>query len=325
MKLHRRRCLQLAGAAVGASLTPRVALALDYPTRPVRLVVGFTAGSTGDVFARLMGEWLSQRLGQSIVVDNRPGAGGNIGTAEVVRAAPDGYTLLAVATPNAINATLYEKLEFNFIRDIAPVASICQSPLVMAVLPSFPARSVPEFIAYAKANPGKVSYASAGIGTPLHIAGEMFRMAAGIEMVHVPYRGGPQAQTDLLGGQVQVMFDPLPEAIKFVRSGNLRALGVTTAKRSEALPDTPAIGEFLPGYAASAWYGMGAPRGTPAEIIDRLNGAINAGLADPTIKARLADFGAAALVGSPVDVATFIADETDKWGKVIRFAGVKAE
>ncbi|HEY2135429.1 MAG TPA: tripartite tricarboxylate transporter substrate binding protein [Xanthobacteraceae bacterium] len=301
----------------------RAAWAQTYPTRPVRLVVGLAPGGGVDIMARLIGQWLSERLGQSFVIENRPGAGTNIGTEFVVTSPPDGYTLLQVATPNAINATLYDNLSFNFIRDIAPVASIGRSALVMVVSPSFPARTVTEFIAYAKANPGKISMASSGSGTPLHVAGEMFKMATAIDMIHVPYKGAAPALSDLLGGQVQVIFADM-SALQFIRAGKLRALAVTTATRSAALPDVPVIGDFVAGYEASAWQGVGAPRNTPVEVIDRLNREINAGLADPGVTARLADLGFTPLAGSPADFGKLIADETQKWARVIKFAGIKA-
>ena len=302
-----------------------MARAQTYPTRPVRLIVGFDAGGAADILARLMGQWLSERLGQQFVIENRSGASGNIAAEAVVRAAPDGYTLLLPGSTDVINATLYEKLNFNFIRDIAPVASITRAPHVIVVRPSFPAKTVPEFIAFAKANPRKVSMASAGIGTPSHMSGELFKMMAGIEMVHVPYRGAGQALVDLLGGQVQVFFSSLPSSTAYVRTGDLRALGVTTATRSETLPDVPAIADFLPGYEASGITGLGAPKNTPADIIETLNKEVNAGLADPKIKARLAELGATALPGSPADFGKLIADETEKWGKVVKFVGVKRE
>jgi tripartite-type tricarboxylate transporter receptor subunit TctC len=313
---------------VGAAALPaisRVARAQAYPTRPVRIIVPFAAAGAFDIMARLIGQWLSERLGQPFVIENRPGAGTNIGTETVVKAPPDGYTLLLAGTPNAINATLYEKLNFNFIRDIASVAGISRAPLVMAVHPSVPAKTVPEFIAYAKANPGKISMASAGIGAPSHVSGELFKMMAGVNVVHVPYRGAGPALGDLLAGQVQVGFPSMPSSIEYVRAGKLRALAVTSATRSDALPDIPTVGEFLPGYEASASYGIGAPKGTPVEIVDKLNKEINAGLANPKIKARLADLGGEVLALSPADFAKLIADETEKWGKVIRAANIKAE
>jgi tripartite-type tricarboxylate transporter receptor subunit TctC len=325
MKLHLRQFLQLAGAAAVAPALPRIARAQTYPTRPVRLVVGFPPGGSTDTIARIIGQWLSERLGQPFIIENRPGAGSNIATEAVVRAPPDGYTLLLVFSANAINATLYDKLNFNFIRDIAPVAPIVRFSNVMVVNPSVPAKTVPEFIAYAKANPGKLNMASGGNGTPAHVAVELFKMMTGVDIVHVPYRGAAPALTDLLGGQVQLMFPTVSGSIEYVRAGKLRALAVTTASRWEELPDLPTMGEFVPGYEASSWYGMGAPKNTPAEIIDKLNAEINAGLADPKMKARLADLGGTALVGSPAEFGKLIAEETEKWGKVIRVAHIKAE
>jgi tripartite-type tricarboxylate transporter receptor subunit TctC len=322
---HRRQFLQLATGAAALPALPRIARAQTYPTQPVRIVVGFAPGGAADIIARLMGQWLSERLGQQFVIENRPGAGSNIATEAVVRAAPDGYTLLLVVPPNAINATLYDKLNFNFIRDIAPVASIISQPQVMLVNPSFPAKTVPEFIAYAKANPGKINMASVGSGTDTHVYGELFKMMAGVNLVHVPYRGGAPAHTDLLGGQVQVYFGAIASSIEYIKAGKLRALAVTTATRSEALPDIPTVGEFVPGYEASGWWGVGAPRNTPAAIIEKLNKEINAGLADTKIKARLADMGATPIAGSSADFGKLIADETEKWGKVIRAANIKAE
>jgi tripartite-type tricarboxylate transporter receptor subunit TctC len=325
MKLPRRQFLHLAAGAAALPAVSRIAWAQDYPSRPVRIVVGLTAGSASDIVARLMGQWLSERLGQQFIVENRPGAGTNIAAEAVVRSAPDGYTLLLAASPNAINASLYEKLSFNFIRDIAPVAAISREPNVVLVNPSVPTRTVPEFIAYAKANPGRINMASAGNGTTSHLAGEMFKMMAGIDLVHVPYRGGGPALTDLLAGQVQVFFPPMVVPIGQVRAGKLRALAVTTATRSEALPEIPTVGEFVPGYEASVWFGLGAPKGTPAEIIDKLNRETNAALADPKIKARIAESGGNALAGSPADFGKLIADETEKWGKLIRAANIKAD
>jgi tripartite-type tricarboxylate transporter receptor subunit TctC len=291
----------------------------------VRLIVGFAAGGPGDIVARLMGQFLSERFGQQVIIDDRPGAGGNIGTEVVVRAPPDGYTLLLVVSANTFNATLYTNLNFNFIRDIAPVASISRSPNVMVVNPSFPAKTVPEFIAYAKANPGKINFASGGNGATPHIFGEFFKMLTGVDMVHVPYRGEPQALTDLIGGRVQVMFDPLPSSIGYIRADKLRPLAVTSATRLEVLPDIPTLGEFVPGYEASGWYGVGAPKNTPLQIIDKLNRGVNAALADPKMKARLADIEGTPLPGSPADFGKLIADETEKWGKVIRAANIKPE
>jgi tripartite-type tricarboxylate transporter receptor subunit TctC len=325
MKLPRRNFLHLAASAAALPAVSRVARAQTYPSRPVRLIAPFAPGGSSDILARLMGQWLSERLGQPFVIDNRPGAASNIGTEAVVRASPDGYTLLMVGGWNAINATLYDKLNFNFSRDIAPVAGIVRALNVMVINPSFPAKSVPEFIAYAKANPGKISMASVGIGSGPHLYGELFKMMAGVDMVHVPYRSGGPALTDLLGGQVQVYFASTVASIEYIRAGRLRALAVTTATRSDALPGIPTVGEFVPDYEASTWYGVGAPKATPAEIIDKLNKEINAGLADPKMQARLADFGGTPLVVSPADFGRHIADETEKWARVIRAANIKAD
>ena len=325
MKLPRRRFLRLATIAIGLPAISRAANAQTYPAHPVRIVVGFAAGGAPDIAARLLAQWLSERLGQQFIIENRPGAGGNIATEAVLDAPADGYTLLLVAAANTINATLYDNLNYTFIRDIAPVAGILRTFYVMEVNPSVPAKTVPEFIAYAKANPGKVNMASAGSGTPQHVAGELFNMMAGVNMLHVPYRGAAPALTDLLGGQVQVMFDNLTSSIEHIRTGKLRALAVTTAVRSEALLDVPTVGDFLPGFEASGLYGLGAPKATPAAIIERLNQEINAGLADPKIKARLADLGGTMLPGSPADFGKLIAEETEKWAKVVKFAGIKPE
>jgi tripartite-type tricarboxylate transporter receptor subunit TctC len=326
MKLpHRRHVLHWAAGAAALPALSRLAWAQGYPARPVRIVAATAPGGGPDILARLIGPWLSGRLGQQFVVENRPGGGTNIGTEAVVRAPPDGYTLLLVSTTNTINATLYDRLNFDFLRDIAPVAGIIRQPLVMAVNSSVPAKSVPEFIAYAKVNPGKINLGSPGIGTPAHVAGELFKMMARVEMVHVPYRGGGPVMTDLLGGQVQVLFGSTSLTIEQIRAGKLRPLAVTSATRWEGLPDIPTVGEFLPGYDASAWTGVGAPRNTPTGIIDTLNNEINAALADPKIKARLADFGGTVLAGSPADFGKLIADETEKWGKVIRAANIKPE
>src|SRR5215510_3147494 len=326
MKLpHRRQFLHLAAGAAALPAISRVARAQTYPTRPVRIVVTFPAGSTSDIISRPLAQWLHERLGQPFVIDNRPGAGGTIGTETVVRSSPDGYTLLLVAGAHTVNATLYDKLSFNFIRDIAPVAGIVRLPNLMLVNPSVPAKTVPEFIAYAKANPGKINMASAGIATPGHVAGELFKMMTGIEMVHVPYRGGAPALTGLIGGRVQVMFLSPAATIEYIRSGRLRALAVTTTTRWEGLPDIPTVDEFVPGYETSIVLGVGVPKATPVEIIDKLNREINAALADPKIKARLADFGGTPLVVSPADFGRLIAEETEKWGKVIKFAGIKPE
>ena len=303
----------------------RIAWTQSYPSRPVRLIVGNAAGGPQDTLARLMGQWLSERLGQPFIVENRPGAGTNIGTEAVVKASPDGYTLLLVNAASAINATLYEKLSFNFMRDIVPVAGITRDHLVMVVNPSVPAETVPAFIAYAKAAPGKISMASGGNGAPSHIAGELFKMMSGVDLVHVPYRGAAPALTDLLGGQVQVYFGPMLSSIEHIRTGKLRGLAVTTATRAAALPDIPTVGDFLPGYEASTWLGVGAPKSTPVEIVEKLNQEINAALADPRITARLADLGGMALPGSPADFGKLIAAETEKWGKVIRAANIKPQ
>jgi len=325
MKLPRRNFLHLAAGAAALPAVSRIARAQAYPTRPIRLIVGFPPGGVADVFARLIGQWLSERLGQQFVIDNRPGGGSNIGTEAVVRASPDGYTLLMIVASNAVNATLYDKLNFNFIRDIAPVADIIRAPYVMVVNPSVPAKSVPEFIAYAKANPGKVNMASAGTGAPSHVTGELFKMMAGVDMAHVPYRSGGPALTDLLGGQVQVYFGTTVSSIEYVRAGRLRALAVTAATRSDALPSIPAMAEFVPGYESTSWVGIGAPKNTPVEIVDKLNKEINAGLADPFMKARLVDLGGTVLAGSPADFGKLITEETEKWGKVVKFSGAKAD
>jgi tripartite-type tricarboxylate transporter receptor subunit TctC len=323
MQVPRRQFLQLSAGAAALAVS-RFAWAQAYPSRPVRLIVPFPPGGGADFSARLIGQWLSERLGQPFIIDNRPGAGTNIGTEAVVRAPPDGHTLLLVNAANAINATLYDKLSFNFIRDIAPVGGIMRVPSVMVVHPSLPAKSVPELIAYAKANPGKLSMASGGIGSGSHVAGELFKMMAGVNMVHVPYRGVAPALTDLLGGRVQVMAASSAASIEYIRSSKLRALAVTGPTRTDVLPDIPSVGEFLPGYEASGWFGVGAPRNTAGEIIDRLNNEINAGLADPKIKARFADLGGTVLGGSAADFGKFVADETEKWSKVVKFAGAKA-
>jgi len=325
MRPHRRQFLHLAAGAAALAGVSRIAAAQSYPARPVRVMVGFAPGGSADIVARLIGQWLSERLGQPFVIENRLGAGSNIATEAVVRAPPDGYTLLLVGSPNAINATLYDKLNFNFVRDIAPVASFIRGALVMVVHPSVPAQTVPEFVAYAKANPGKLSYGSGGVGGITHITPELFKMMTGVNMVHVPYRGVAPALTDLLGGQVQVLFTNPAQTIEYIRTGKLRALAITTATRSEALPDIPTVDEFVPGYEASSIFGFGAPKNTPAEIIDKLNKEINAGLADPKIKARLADLDGTVLVGSPADFGKLIAEETEKWGKVIRAANIKPE
>jgi tripartite-type tricarboxylate transporter receptor subunit TctC len=325
MKLIRRQFLHLAAGAVALPALSRLASAQTYPSRPVHLIVGYAPGGGTDVAARLIGQWLSERLGQPFVIENRSGAGGNIGTETAVHAPPDGYTLLLVSLANATNATLYDKLNYNFIRDVAPVAGIVRVPNVMEVNPAVPVKTVPEFIAYTKANPGKINMASAGNGSPPHVAGELFKMMAGVNMQHVPYRGGGAALADLLGGQVQVTFESTSSSIEYIRSGKLRALAVTTSTRSEALPDIPTLSDFVPGYEASSWYGIGAPKNTPPDIVDKLNKEINAGLADPKIKARFAELGGIALSGSPADFGKLIAEETEKWGKVIRAANIKVE
>jgi tripartite-type tricarboxylate transporter receptor subunit TctC len=324
VKLARRQFLHLA-PAIALPVVSRFAWAQSYPSRPVRIVVGLTAGSASDIVARIMGQWLSERLGQQFIVENRPGAGTNIAAEAVVRSVPDGYTLLLAASPNAINASLYDKLSFNFISDIAPVAAISREPNVIVVNPSLPTRTVPELIAYAKANPGRINMASAGNGTTSHLAGELFKMMTGVNMVHVPYRGGGPALTDLLAGQVQVFFPPMVVPVGQIRAGKLRALAVTTATRSEALPDVPTVGEFVPGYEASVWFGLGVPKGTPAEVINRLNQETNAALTDIKIKVRMAESGGTVLPGSPADFGKLIAEETDKWRKVVREANIKPE
>jgi tripartite-type tricarboxylate transporter receptor subunit TctC len=327
MQFARRDFLRLCGAAtLAATAVPSLAAAQAYPARPVRILVGFGPGGAADILARLIGQRLSERLGQPFIIENRPGAGTNIATEAVAKAVPDGYTLLLINPAAATNATLYEKLNFNFIRDIAPVASIASGPLAMLVNPSFPAKTVPEFIAYAKAHPGKITMASAGAGSPPHVAGELFKMMTGIEMLHVPYRGGDApAIADLIGGQVEVYFGTLLSSIEHVKAGTLRALAVTTKMRSEALPDIPTLNEFVPGYEATLWNGIGAPRGTPPEIIEKLNNEINAALADPAIKARIAELGSNVLSGSPDDFEKLIVDETEKWAKVIRAANIKLD
>jgi tripartite-type tricarboxylate transporter receptor subunit TctC len=325
MKLPRRNFLHLLAGAAALPVVSRVARAQAYPERPVRIIVPAAPAGPTDILARLMGQWLSERLGQQFIIENRTGAGGNVGTEAGVRASPDGYTLLMVSSLNTINATLYEKLSFNFIRDIAPVASVIRYPSVMVVNPSVPAKSVPEFIAYAKANPGKINMASGGTGTPPHLAGELFKMMAGVDLIHVPYRGNGPAFNDLIGGQVQVMFASPVGLLEYMQAGKLRALGVTTATRSEALADLPTVGDFVPGYEASFWFGVGAPKATQAQIVEKLNTEINTALADPKMKARLAEWGATALPGSPADFGKLIADETEKWGNVIRALNIKAE
>ncbi len=325
MKLPRRQFLHLAAGAAALPAVSWIARAQTYPSRPVRIIAATAPGGGPDILGRLIGPWLSGRLGQQFVIENRPGGGSNIGTEAVVRAAPDGYTLLLVSTTNVINATLYDRLNFDFLRDIAPVAGIIRLPFVMVVNPSVPAKTVPEFIAYAKANPGKINLGSPGIGTPGHVVGELFKMMAGVDLVHVPYRGGGPVMTDLLGGQVQVLFGSTSLTIEQIRAGKLRPLAVTSATRWEGLPDIPTVNDFVSGYEASAVLGLGAPRNTPAEIIDTLNKEINAALADPKIKARFADLGGTPLVGSPADFRKLIAEETEKWAKVVKFSGAKAD
>jgi len=325
MILPRRRFLRLAAGAAALLAVSPIARAQAYPTRPVRLIVPFGPAGASDITARLIGQWLSERLGQQFVIENRPGAGGNIGTEAVVHAAPDGYTLLYVTTANAVSATLYDKLNFNFIRDIAPVAPIVRFPYIMVVNPSVPAKTLPEFIAYAKANPGKINMASPGIGSTPHVNGELFKVMTGTNMVHVPYRSAAAVMTDLLSGQVQLYFGTTASSLEYVRTGKLRALAVTIERRLDALPDIPTVGDFVPGYEASNWYGIGAPRNTPVEVIEKLNKETNAGLADPKIKARIADLGGSPLTGSPADFGRLIADETEKWGKVVKFVGIKAD
>jgi tripartite-type tricarboxylate transporter receptor subunit TctC len=324
MKLPRRQFLHLAASAAALPAVSHIASAQTYPTRPVRWIVGFPAGGGADIQARIMAEWLSQRLGQVVVVENRPGAATNIAIQAAINSPPDGYTLVFVSSSNAINATLYEKLAFNFLRDIAPIASLVRLPLVMAVHPSVPARTVAEFVAHSEANPGKISMASYGTGTTSHMAGELFKTMAGVSLVHVPYRGEAPALTDLLGGQVQVYFGA-SGSVEPIKAGRLRALAVTTAERWEVLPDIPTLSDFVPGYEASIWVGVGAPRGTPAEIVERLNREIDAGLADPAVKRRFAELAAAPIILGPAEFGTFMAAETEKWGKVVKASGAKPE
>ncbi len=325
MKLARRRFLHLAAGAAALPAISLITWAQTYPARPVRVIVAAAAGGATDILARLIGQRLSDQFGQQFIIENRPGSSYSIGTEAVVRAPADGYTLLAISTVHVINTSLYDKLNYNFIRDIAPVAGIMRTPLVMAVNSSFPAKTISEFIGYAKANPGKVNFASGGRGSSVHVSGELFKMMAGLDMVHVPYRGEGLALTDLLGGQVQVMFTALAVAIEYIKTGKLRALAVSTPTRWEELPDIPTVGEFVPGYEASAWFGIGAPKNTPAEIVEKLNNEINSAVADPKIKARLTDLGGVPMSIMPADLGKFIADETEKWGKVIRAADIKVE
>ena len=325
MTLARRQFLQLAVGTAAMPAMSRIARAQTYPARPVRLVVGFAAGGGADIMARLIGQWLSERLGQQFIVENRPGAATNIATEFVAKSSPDGYTLLLVDTTGAINATLYDRLNFNFIRDIAPVAGVMSAPNLLEVHPSFPAKSIPEFIAYAKANPGKINFASGGVGTSPHVSGELFKMLTGVNMIHVPYRGIAPALTDLLGGQVQVCFGTAASSIEHVKAGRLRALAVTAATRSETLPDAPTVAEFVPGYEASQWYGIGTTKNTPTHIVDKLNKEVNAALADPKMKVRLAELSGTVLPGTPANFGKFIADETEKWSKVVKFSGAKPD
>jgi tripartite-type tricarboxylate transporter receptor subunit TctC len=325
VKLARRRFLHLAAGAAALPTASRFAWAQAYPSRPVRLIIGYPPGGSADITARLTGQWLSERLGQPVVIESRPGAATNLATEAVVRASPDGYTLLLVAPANAINATLYDKLSFDFLRDIVPVAGIIRFPNVVVVNPSLPIKTIPELIAYAKANPGKLNMASSGNGSTIHMSGELFKMLTGINMVHVPYRGGAPALTDLIAGQVHVMFDNIPTSAEHIKAGRLRGLAVTSAARSQVLPDLPTVADFLPGYEASAWYGLGVPKNTPDEVIDKINKGMNAVLADPKSQARFAELGASLLPGSPADFSRLVADETEKWGKVVRFSGAKPD
>ena len=325
MSISRRKLLRAGGVAAALPLSSRLAWAQGYPDHAVRIMVGYAPGGGVDISARMIGQWLADRLGQPFIVENRPGAATNVATEAVVRAAPDGHTLLLVNAPNAINATLYGNLNYNFLRDIAPVAGLIRVALVMVVNPSFPARTVPEFIAYAKANPGKINFASGGRGGPDHMSGELFKMLAGVDMVHVPYRGLSPAQADLISGQVQVIFSTVPAAIELIKAGTLRALAVSSAARWDTLPDVKPMNEFVQDFEAYQWYGVGAPRGTPTAIVDRLNAEINAALADPKIRAKFADLGGAVLSGSPVDFGNFVVAETEKWGRVVTFSGAKGE
>jgi tripartite-type tricarboxylate transporter receptor subunit TctC len=323
MQLLRRRFLHLAAGAAALPVASRTAWAQTYPAQPVRIIVGFAPGSGSDIFARLMAQWLSERMGQTFVIENRPGAGGNLGTEAAANAPPDGYTLLQTVPAHAVNDTLYDKLSFNFLRDLAPVGGTARVPFVLEVNLSVPVTTVPEFIAYAKANPGKLNFASPGIGTGIHMAGELFKLMTGVNMVHVPYRGAAGAMTDLIGGQVQVMFDTMAASIPHIKAGKVRPLAVTTAGRSALLPELPTVGDFVPGYEASGPFGLAAPKNTPAEIVARINREMNAVLADPKVKARLADLGSDALTGAPAEFGKLMADETEKWAKVIRTANIK--
>jgi tripartite-type tricarboxylate transporter receptor subunit TctC len=325
MKLSRRKFLHAAATAAVAPAAPRVASASDYPMRPVHLIMGYPPGGSADLTARLTGQWLSERLGQQFIVESRPGAATNIATESVVRATPDGYTLLLAAPANATNVALFAQLNFDFIRDVTPIAGIIRFPDVVDVNLSMPVHTIPELISYAKANPGKLNFASSGIGSTIHVAGELFKMMAGVDIVHVPYRGGGPALVDLMSGRVQLMFDNLPTSLEFIKAGKLRPLAVTTTARSPVVPDLPTVADFVPGYEASAWYGLVGPKGTPPEVVATLNRAINAMLADPVAKARFVDLGASLLPGSAADFGNLIAAETEKWGKVIKFAGIKPE
>jgi len=325
MIIRRRRLLQLAGGAAAAQLLSRLAAADAYPSRPVHLIIGYPPGGSADMTARLFGQWLSERLGQQVVVESRPGAGTNIATEAVVRAAPDGYTLLLAAPANATNPALFAKLNFDFINDTVPVAGLIRFPDVVDVNLSLPIQSIPELIAYAKANPGKLNFASSGVGSTLHVAGELFKMMTGVDIVHVPYRGGAPALVDLMSGRVQLMFDNLPTSLQFIRAGKLRPLAVTSTARADVVPDLPTVADFVPGYEASAWYGLVAPKGTPPDVVERLNREVNAILAEPAVKKQLADLGASLLPGSPADFGKLVRDETQKWGKVIKFAGITPE
>ena len=322
---HRRQFLRLAAGAATLPALARIASAQTYPTRPVRIIVGFAAGGTTDIISRLIGQWLSERLGQQFVIENRPGASSNLAAETVARAPADGYTLLALTATNSVNATLFDKLSFNLNRDLAMVAGLSRSALVLEVHPSLPAKTVPEFVAHAKANPAKITMASFGSGSTSHVAGELFKMMAGVDLLHVPYRGSGPMLTDLLGGQVHMTFDSLPSSIEYIRTGKLRTLAVSTTTRSDSLPDIPTVADYFPGYDASAWNGVAIPRNTPAEIIDKLNREINAGLADPKMKARIAELGATAIPSSPGEFGRFVSNETEKWGKVVKFAGIKPD
>jgi len=325
MHFPRRRFLHLAAGAAALPASSRITQAQAYPSRLVRLIVGLAAGGGQDIVARLIGQWLSERLGRQFIIENRPGASGNLALEAVAGAPPDGYTLALLGVNNAINANLYNKPGFEFLRDIAPVAGIMRVPLVMVVNPSFPATTVPQFIAYAKANPGKINMGSGGVGTSIHVSGELFKMMTQVDMLHVPYRGSAPALTDLMGGQVQVLFDNMPSSLEYIKAGKLRPLAVTTATRSDALPGIPTVAETVPGYEASAWFGLGAPKGTSTEIVDKLNAAVNAGLADPKLKARLVDLGGSMLAGTPADFGKVIAEETEKWAKVVKFSGARPD